>query len=127
MLQLHPVLSPQTTTTSNNYQYPLSYIDVQKLQVAQQKLQVSDCPDRLKMVSYLRIGSAIVEKLQARQGIYHSGLSYYTRLMQSLSACHSQWWKTCSITGKGELISQDAKIEQLLKPIALLCQEFCIA
>lgn len=85
----------------------------EKLQFAQKKLQATDVPYHLRVVSYLRICSFILDDSGAR----------YAKLMRALYHYDPQWWKMCEVSSEGRLKSTDPIISDLLYPFEQLYRQ----
>ncbi|MDG2614818.1 hypothetical protein P7L53_01040 [Thermoleptolyngbya sichuanensis XZ-Cy5] len=81
-----------------------------KLQTIRQKLQQTDVPLQLRVVSYLRMSCRVVDERGGR----------YSKMLAALHRHKADWWKTCRITQEGTLESSDAIVNMLLSPIAAL-------
>ncbi|MFQ3616456.1 MAG: hypothetical protein SNJ57_12345 [Cyanobacteriota bacterium] len=81
-----------------------------KLQTIRQKLQQTDVPLQMRLVSYVRMSCRVVDERGGR----------YSQMLAMLHSYNADWWKTCQITSEGKLESSDAMVNMLLSPIAAL-------
>lgn len=79
------------------------------LEAARAKLLASDVPILLRIAGFIRLSCRALEN--------DSG---YAQMLQILSECHSEWWKSCDILSDGCLICCDPVIHELLVPILQL-------
>ena len=81
-----------------------------KLQVARQKLQMSDVPFQLRVAYYLRVACSSSNP---------SSISY-SQLMSALFEHNQNWLSTCQVTASGMLQSRDTIVQALIQPITAL-------
>lgn len=79
------------------------------LEAARAKLLASDVPVLLRIAGFIRLSYKALEN--------DSG---YAQMLQILSKCYSEWWKSCDIRPDGCLICWDPVIHELLVPILQL-------
>jgi hypothetical protein len=104
--------------------YPMSELNdllpqsqIQKLQIAKQKLQAPSGSYLGRLTSYLRISCTVMQVY--RQTLNHTAYQEitYSRLMKSLYDYDLDWWKHCRVTESGQIISDDPVIDKLLQPV----------
>jgi hypothetical protein len=72
-------------------------------------LLASDVPVLLRIAGFIRLSYRALEN--------DSG---YAQMLQILSKCYSEWWKSCDIRPDGCLICWDPVVHELLLPILRL-------
>lgn len=109
-------LQPENSNLSElNNLLPQS--QVQKLQIAKQKLQATSRSHLSRLTSYLRISCTVMQVY--RQALNHTAYQEitYSKLMKSLYEYDLGWWKHCSVTDSGQVVSDDPVIDKLLQPV----------
>ncbi|MBW4520997.1 MAG: hypothetical protein KME16_15000 [Scytolyngbya sp. HA4215-MV1] len=81
-----------------------------KLQVARQKLQMSDVPFQLRVSYYLRVACSNS----------NPGSISYSQLMNALFEHNRDWLSTCQVRSDGMLHSSDEIVQALIQPISAL-------
>lgn len=90
---------------------------------ARRKLLNEEVPNRLKMVSYLRLSCSASTKHKkiniSLDGQTYQGVHFYTllRLLSEHDAC---WWENCFVAENGTLDSYDSTLHDLLSPLIQL-------
>jgi hypothetical protein len=79
------------------------------LEAARTKLLAFDAPVLLRIAGFIRLSCRALG----------NDLSY-AQVLQDLSECDSEWWKSCEIRSDGCLVCWDPVIHQLLVPILQL-------
>ena len=98
-----------------------------QLTFARKKLLNTTVPLCLRAISYLRISCSILQKLDCLESenyVIELPKNPYLSLLKSLSEYKVEWWNDCEVSKSGILRSNVAVIEQLLRPLTLLHQQY---
>jgi len=96
---------------------------LQQLEDAKQKLRDSQQPYLRRVLDYLRIYCAALQKIHPPELNKKSPCPpryYYILLLKYLVEYDPQWWSKCSVTPEGTLTSSDPNICKLLQPLTFL-------
>lgn len=89
-----------------------------KLRLAREKLQMTDGPQILKVLAYLRISCNLMRQMPGTpQTISAQDPISYSELVKALVAYDRDWWTSCTINSTGCLRSPDAVVDRLLSTI----------
>lgn len=94
-----------------------------KLHAARRKLQATDGPEWLNMVSYLRIVCSVMQRELKGNAEQYPKITY-SKLMKSLLEYDTEWWKQCTVTAQGDLTSSDTVIHTLLSAVTEFAQSY---
>jgi hypothetical protein len=110
------------TRTIKSCATPLDKEIADLLSYAKIKL-LTEMPQQLKMVSYLRLCCAALRNLHQKSslpGKESLGAAFddsYSHLLQALCNHNPEWWKHCWISNHGILKSDDPIIDKILQPL----------